>query len=45
MLAIMPHPERDAWNFNHLERREGDDVLAPSGGSILFRSFIQALAS
>src|ERR1700675_4139299 len=26
VLAIMPHPERDAWNFNHLDRREGDDV-------------------
>jgi phosphoribosylformylglycinamidine (FGAM) synthase-like amidotransferase family enzyme len=44
VLAIMPHPERDAWNFNHLDRREGDDVLAPSGGSVLFRSFVQALA-
>ena len=28
-----------------LDRREGDDVLAPSGGSVLFRSFVQALAS
>jgi phosphoribosylformylglycinamidine (FGAM) synthase-like amidotransferase family enzyme len=45
VLAIMPHPERDAWNFNHLDRREGDDVLATSGGSALFRSFVQALAS
>jgi phosphoribosylformylglycinamidine synthase len=45
VLAIMPHPERDAWNFNHLDRREGNDVLAPSGGSVLFRSFVQALAS
>jgi phosphoribosylformylglycinamidine synthase len=45
VLAVMPHPERDAWNFNHLDRREGDDVLAPSGGSVLFRSFVQALAS
>ena len=26
VLAIMPHPERDAWNFNHLDRRDGDDV-------------------
>jgi hypothetical protein len=40
----MPHPERDAWNFNHLDRREGDDVLATSGGSVLFRSFVQALS-
>src|SRR5579863_2286581 len=44
VLAIMPHPERDAWNFNHLDRRDGDDVLAPSGGSRLFQSFVQALA-
>jgi phosphoribosylformylglycinamidine synthase len=44
VLAVMPHPERDAWNFNHLDRREGDDVLATSGGSILFRSFVQALS-
>lgn len=43
VLAIMPHPERDGWNFNHLERREGDDVLAPSGGAVLFRSFVRAL--
>lgn len=44
VLAIMPHPERDGWNFNHLDRAEGD-VLAPSGGAALFRSFVQALAS
>lgn len=42
VLAIMPHPERDAWNFNHLDRCEGDDVLAPSGGAVLFASFVQA---
>ena len=42
VLAIMPHPERDAWNFNHLDRRDGD-VLAPSGGAILFRSFVSAV--
>ena len=45
VLAIMPHPERDGWNFNHLDRREGDDVLAPSGGAALFRSFVEAVAS
>ncbi|MGA8476297.1 MAG: phosphoribosylformylglycinamidine synthase I [Candidatus Cybelea sp.] len=44
VLAIMPHPERDAWNYNHLDRREGDDVLAPSGGATLFRSFVAALS-
>jgi phosphoribosylformylglycinamidine synthase I len=43
VLAIMPHPERDGWNFNHLDRREGDDVLAPSGGAALFRSFVAAV--
>jgi phosphoribosylformylglycinamidine synthase I len=43
VLAIMPHPERDAWNFNHLQRREGGDVLAPSGGSALFESFVEAV--
>ncbi|MGA8535512.1 MAG: phosphoribosylformylglycinamidine synthase I [Candidatus Tumulicola sp.] len=43
VLAIMPHAERDAWNFNHLHRREGTDVLAPSGGSALFRSFVEAV--
>ncbi len=44
VLAIMPHPERDGWNFNHLDRREGEDVLAPSGGALLFRSFVQAVS-
>ncbi|HZY98127.1 MAG TPA: phosphoribosylformylglycinamidine synthase I [Candidatus Baltobacteraceae bacterium] len=45
VLAIMPHPERDAWNFNHLDRREGKDVLAPSGGAVLFKSFVKAANS
>jgi len=44
VLAIMPHPERDGWNLNHLERSEGGDPLAPSGGAALFRSFVAALA-
>jgi phosphoribosylformylglycinamidine synthase subunit PurQ / glutaminase len=43
VLAIMPHPERDGWNFNHLDRQEGSDVLAPSGGAVLFRSFVEAV--
>jgi len=43
VLAIMPHPERDAWNYNHPDRREGADPLAPSGGVELFRSFAEAL--
>jgi phosphoribosylformylglycinamidine synthase subunit PurQ / glutaminase len=42
VLAIMPHPERDAWTFNHPDRRHGDDFLAPSGGAALFRSFVAA---
>lgn len=42
VLAVMPHPERDGWNFNHLDRCEGDDVLAPSGGARLFHSFVKA---
>ena len=44
VLALMPHPERDAWNFNHPDRREGADMLAPSGGSILFASFVAGVA-
>jgi len=40
VLALMPHVERDAWNFNHPGRREGDDILAPSGGAPLFASFV-----
>jgi len=43
VLAIMPHPERDAWNFNHLDRANGGDVLAPSGGAALFKSFVEAV--
>ncbi len=44
VLAVMPHPERDGWNFNHLERASGDDVLAPSGGALLFAGFVAALS-
>jgi phosphoribosylformylglycinamidine synthase subunit PurQ / glutaminase len=44
VLAIMPHPERDGWNFNHLDRRNGESVLAPSGGALLFDSFVRAPA-
>ncbi|HVA33052.1 MAG TPA: phosphoribosylformylglycinamidine synthase I [Candidatus Baltobacteraceae bacterium] len=43
VLAIMPHPERDAWNFNHLDRRTGSNALAPSGGAVLFESFVRAV--
>ncbi len=44
VLAIMPHPERDAWNFNHPAQRVGDDILAPSGGATFFEGFAKALA-
>jgi phosphoribosylformylglycinamidine synthase len=50
VLALMPHPERDAWTFNHhdasRERARGNTnaMLAPSGGIALFESFAKALA-
>jgi phosphoribosylformylglycinamidine synthase I len=43
VLAIMPHPERDAWNYNHPDRRTSGPILAPSGGSLLFSAFAKAL--
>jgi len=43
VLAIMPHPERDAWNYNHPDRRENRDMLAPSGGVALFEALAEAL--
>jgi phosphoribosylformylglycinamidine synthase len=43
VLAVMPHPERDAWNYNHRDRMHGTDILAPSGGVTLFRAFAEAL--
>ena len=43
VLAIMPHPERDAWNFNHPDIADRKDILAPSGGAALFRAFAKAL--
>ncbi|MDQ6929304.1 MAG: phosphoribosylformylglycinamidine synthase I [Candidatus Eremiobacteraeota bacterium] len=44
VLALMPHPERDAWNFNHPDRAAGGQPLAASGGIVFFRSFAKALA-
>jgi phosphoribosylformylglycinamidine synthase len=44
VLALMPHPERDGWTFNHPDRRRGDDMLAPSGGAVLFKSFVEAVS-
>jgi phosphoribosylformylglycinamidine synthase I len=52
VVAIMPHPERDAWTFMH---RDGDAVkaaargnaaamLAPSGGMVFFQAFAAGLA-
>jgi phosphoribosylformylglycinamidine synthase I len=52
VVAIMPHPERDAWTFNH---RDGDPakaaargnaqaMLAPSGGSVFFDAFAAGLS-
>ena len=52
VIAIMPHPERDAWTFMH---RDGDAVkaaargkttamLAPSGGIAFFAAFAEGLA-
>jgi phosphoribosylformylglycinamidine synthase I len=46
VLAIMPHPERDAWTFNHpntLREAGSAKALQPSGGSALFESFAKAL--
>ncbi|MBV8689027.1 MAG: phosphoribosylformylglycinamidine synthase I [Candidatus Eremiobacteraeota bacterium] len=50
VLAIMPHPERDAWTFNHPTSTIGREAFAdaakalePSGGSVLFESFAKAL--
>ena len=51
VLAIMPHPERDAWTFNHPDSPEGraargnaERMLRPSGGAALFESFAKGLA-
>jgi phosphoribosylformylglycinamidine synthase len=44
ILAIMPHAERDAWNFNHPDLADRENILAPSGGAILFRAFAKALS-
>ncbi len=49
VLAIMPHPERDAWTFNHHDasreaaRGETAAMLAPSGGIKLFEGLAGAL--
>ncbi|HEY4440540.1 MAG TPA: phosphoribosylformylglycinamidine synthase I [Candidatus Elarobacter sp.] len=44
VLAIMPHPERDAWTFQHLDgSRDTGAMLAPSGGIRFFEHFARAL--
>jgi phosphoribosylformylglycinamidine synthase len=51
VLAVMPHPERDAWTFMHrdgLQRRaahaDASAMLAPSGGIALFAGLAAALS-
>ena len=43
LLAVMPHAERDAWNYNHPAQRGHGGILAPSGGAALFRAFAGAV--
>ena len=43
VLAIMPHPERDGWNFNHSDRARAPTCSRPRGGAALFRSFVEAV--
>jgi phosphoribosylformylglycinamidine synthase len=49
VLAIMPHPERDAWTFMHNDasrshaRGDRTATLGVSGGIALFQSFAAAL--
>lgn len=49
VLAIMPHPERDAWTYQHLDesreaaRGDARAFLAPSGGIRLFEHFARAV--
>ncbi len=43
VLAIMPHPERDAWNYNHPDDVRKGDVLSPSGGAVLFQALADAV--
>jgi phosphoribosylformylglycinamidine synthase I len=50
VVAIMPHPERDAWTFMHRDgaakhaaRGSARAMLAPSGGSAFFAAFASAL--
>ena len=46
---LVPHPERDAWTFQHLGRDRADAhgdptrTLAPAGGIAFFAAFARAL--
>lgn len=48
VLAIMPHPERDAWTFMHrydlIAAKTAEEALRPSGGIALLDAFARALA-
>jgi phosphoribosylformylglycinamidine synthase len=51
VLAVMPHPERDAWTFMHRDGPQraaaggdADAMLAPSGGITLFAGLAEALS-
>jgi phosphoribosylformylglycinamidine synthase len=48
VLAIMPHPERDAWAYMHryelIPAKTAHEALQPSGGITFFRSFAKAFA-
>ncbi len=44
VLAVMPHPERDAWTYQHLDgARDRARMLAPSGGIRFFEHFARAV--
>ncbi len=50
VVALMPHPERDAFTFMHQDgpgklaaRGDRAAMLAPSGGSVVFTAFARAL--
>lgn len=44
VLAIMPHPERDGWTYQHLDAtRDRARILAPSGGIRFFECFARAV--
>jgi phosphoribosylformylglycinamidine synthase subunit PurQ / glutaminase len=46
VLALMPHPERLAWNFNlafEEKKLRGQDPMAPSTSDLIFQSMAHAL--